>query len=342
MTSGNLIHPAASHLPNFPRLLVTHLQDVGHSESEIFQDLGFSNQDLNNEDFRLDADQHERFIRRAIQLTDNVHLALDMKDHAFEATSNAVLILFATSGRISKALQLITRFNPIYTRTVSSTLEESPEGPLLSVMSHLKHELVAYFALSSFALFIDNFFKQALGGEHLVTHARMAVSKPKDFERVVHQFGFELEFQAARTEIFLDPRLINKPLKTADPQTTRLITEFCEKQLADLNAEVSIVGAVSALVYSRIAAPPTLDQAATKIGLSSRSLRRHLQSSGTTYQSILNDARTALATKLLRETDEPVSAIAYEVGFENPSHFGRAFKKWTGTSPSEYRGGETS
>ena len=212
MSSGSLIHPATSHLPNFPRLLVTHLQGAGFSESDIFEDLGFSNQDLNSEDFRLDADQHERFIKRAIHLTDNVHLALDMKDHAFEATSNAVLILFATSGRISKALQLITRFNPIYTRTVTSTLEESPDGPLLSVVSHLKDETVAYFALSSFALFIDNFFKQALGGAHLVREARMVVSKPKGFSHVAHKFGFALEFQADRTEIFLDSRLINSPL----------------------------------------------------------------------------------------------------------------------------------
>lgn len=337
MTTGSLIHPAVSHLPIFPRLVVTHLQEAGFSESEIFEELGFSNKDLENEEFRLDADQHERFIRQAIHLTGNQHLALEMKDHAFDATSNAVLILFATSGRILKALQLITRFNPIYTRTVTSKLEEAPDGPLLSVESHLKDELVAYFALSSFALFIDNFFKQALSGEHLVTRARLAVSKPSDFDRVAHKFGFDLEFEADRTEIFLNPVLINKPLKKADPQTTRLITEFCEKQLAESKAEVSVVGAVSALIYAQIAAPPTLDQAATKIGVSSRSLRRHLQSSGTTYQSILNDAREALAMKLLRETDEPVSAIAYEVGFENPSHFGRAFKKWSGQSPSEFR-----
>lgn len=337
MTTASLIHPAVSHLPIFPRLVVTHLQEAGFSESEIFEDLGFSNQDLEDEAFRLNADQHERFIIRAIHLSKNVHLALEMKDHAFDATSNAVLILFATSGRISKALQLITRFNPIYTRTVTSKLEETTGGPLLSVVSHLKEESVAYFALSSFALFIDNFFKQALSGEHLVTHARMAISKPTDFDRVAHRFGFDLQFEADRTEIFLNPVLVNKPLKKADPQTTRLITEFCEKQLSELNAEVSIVGAVSALIYAQIAAPPTLDQAATKIGLSSRSLRRHLQSSGTTYQSILNDARKALAVKLLRESDELVSAIAYEVGFENPSHFGRAFKKWSGQSPSEFR-----
>lgn len=334
---GSLTLPETSHLPVFPRLVVSHLIAAGFSEAEIFNRLNFSNQDLEREAFRLDAAQHEAFIRRAIELTDNLHLALEMKDDAFDATSNAVLILFATSGRISKAIELMTRFNPIYTRTLTSKLEGPSERPFLSVTSHLKDQTVAYFALSSFALFVDNFFAQALDGEHLVISARFALSEPKDFHRAQNKFGFDIQFDADRTEIFLDPRLVHKPLKKADPQTTRLITEFCEKQLAESKAEISVVGAVSALIYEHIAAPPSLDQAAAKLGLSARSLRRHLQSTGTTFQSILNEARQALAIKLLRETEEPVSAIAYEVGFEHPSHFGRAFRKWTGQSPSAFR-----
>lgn len=330
-------HPVSSHLPIFPRLIVEHLIDSGFSEAEIFESLSFSSHDLENESFRLNQKQHEQFIRRAIKLTGNRHLALDMKDQAIDATSNAVLILFATSGRIAKALRLITRYNPIYTRTLTSSLEDSDTGPVLIVEPHLDDELVKYFAMSSFLLFIDNFFKQALDGAHLVTHADLALPQPEGFDQVRKQFGFTLQFGCDYTHIHLDERLINKPLKKADPQTTRLITEFCEKQLTDLTAEMSVVGAVSKLVFEQISAPPSLDLAASKISLSSRSLRRHLQNSGTTYQSILSDARRTLAIKLLRETAEPVSAIAYEVGFEHPSHFGRAFKKWTGQSPSEFR-----
>lgn len=337
MNNDKSIHPVSNHLPIFPRLVVEHLKESGFSKEKIFADLSFSEDDLENETFRLGPKQHEQFIRRAIHLTGNLHLALDMKDHAFEATSNAVLILFATSGRIAKALNLITRYNPIYTRTLTSRLEDSKNGPALIVEPHLNDELVKYFALSSFMLFIDNFFKQALDGAHLVTHVELALPKPEGFDQVRSEFGFGLQFDSDRTLIHLDRLLINKPLKKADPQTTRLITEFCEKQLSDLNAELSVVGAVSKLVFEHISAPPSLETAASKIGLSSRSLRRHLQSSGTTYQSILNDARKTLAVKLLRETSEPVSAIAYQVGFEHPSHFGRAFKKWTGQSPSEFR-----
>ncbi|MEM9055773.1 MAG: helix-turn-helix domain-containing protein, partial [Pseudomonadota bacterium] len=256
---------------------------------------------------------------------------------AFDATSNAVLILFATSGRLLKALRLIARYNHIYTRTLTVRLEAAETTPTFIVDSHLRDASVSYFAVSSFVLFIDSFFKDALAGQHLVTHVEMAMLKPPGFDKIHDQFGFNVYFDCERTRIHLDPALIDKPLRHADPQTRRLITEFCEKQLIDLNAEISMVGAVKALILEHISAPPTLEQAASIIGVSSRSLRRHLRSSGTTYKSILSGARQALAIKLLRETQEPISAIAYEVGFEHPSHFGRAFKNWTGQSPSGFR-----
>lgn len=337
MALGELPLRMNNHLPIFPRLIVEHLKRAGLSEEEIFRSLDFSDQDLAGEDFRLTTEQHERFIKRAVALTGNPHLALEMKDYAFDATSNAVLILFATSGRISKALRLITRYNPIYTRTLSSSMVETETGPVLVVDSHLNDEAVIYFAISSFMVFLDSFFQAALNGAHLVTHARLALPEPEGFNAVRDRFGFEITFDGARTEIHLARELIDKPLKTADPQTTRLITEYCEKQLADLHTEVSMSDAVSSLIIEHIAAPPNLPEAAIMIGLSARSLRRHLQNEGTTYQLLLNEARRTLSIKLLRETNEPVSAIAYEIGFEHPSHFGRAFKKWTGQSPSDFR-----
>lgn len=56
MTNGSLIQPTERHLPIFPRLVVTHLQTVGFSKSDIFEGLDFSSLDLEREAFRLDAD----------------------------------------------------------------------------------------------------------------------------------------------------------------------------------------------------------------------------------------------------------------------------------------------
>lgn len=337
MKTVNTYPPFGEHLPVFPRFIVEHLLDRGFSDATIFDDLGFTKQDLSREDFRLDPTQHARLIRHAMQLTGNRHLALEMKDRAFDATSTAVLLLFKRSGRISKALHLISRYNYLYTRTLTARLLDMDAVPTIEVDCHISDTEVAYFALSTFLLFIDTFFQDTLEGRHLVSAAEFAISEPMGFADISDQFGVDIQFGAPATRFFLDPSLVDEPLRSADPQTMRLITDFCEKQLANLDAERGLESMVTALIMEHISAPPSLDQAATMLSIAPRSLRRHLQASGTSYTSILSSARRDIAIKLLRETDETVAAIAYEVGFEHPSHFGRAFKQWTGYSPTRFR-----
>lgn len=338
MTLSPFAQPFSGHLPMFPRMITNYLVDAGFSEQEIFRGLTFSRRELDSVSFRLTTEQHKQFIKRAVQITGDPHLALAIQEHAFKATSSAVLVLLATSGRISKALGLAVRYNPIYTRTLTVRLKDVDSIPVMVIDCHLDDEAVAYFAVTSFVLFIDSFFQSALDGRHLVTHASLAMAQPPKFDSVKDQFGFSIAFNRDQSFIRLDPSLIDKPLSYADPQTTRLVTEFCEKQLIELNAEVSVVGAVTALIYKHISSPPTVEQSASILGVSSRSLRRHLQNADTSYTALLNNVRHRLAAKLLVETEAPISSIAYEVGFDNPSHFGRAFKQWTGRSPSEFRG----
>ena len=68
-----------------------------------------------------------------------------------------------------------------------------------------------------------------------------------------------------------------------------------------------------------------------------RTLQRRLQESGLSYSELVNELRFETAARLLRETDATALEIALEVGYEDPSHFSRAFKRLAGISPREYR-----
>jgi AraC-like DNA-binding protein len=88
-------------------------------------------------------------------------------------------------------------------------------------------------------------------------------------------------------------------------------------------------------------APPfpfdTLDAAATHLGMSRRTLQRHLAAAGTTFQAELAAARVRAAQGLLMRTDHKLSAIAREVGFATQSHFTHVFRRVTGERPAEWR-----
>ncbi len=82
---------------------------------------------------------------------------------------------------------------------------------------------------------------------------------------------------------------------------------------------------------------PTIDFAAELAGVSVRTFQRKLGAHGLTYSDLVQQARFDVAAKLLRTTDAKMLEIAYEGGYDDPSHFSRAFRRMAGCSPREYR-----
>ena len=80
-----------------------------------------------------------------------------------------------------------------------------------------------------------------------------------------------------------------------------------------------------------------IDHIARRLGMSGRTLQRHLADNGLTYASIVDEVRLETAKIALADLSMSLSHVAYFVGFEEQSSFSRAFKRWTSTSPKDYR-----
>jgi AraC-like DNA-binding protein len=324
-------------LPHFPRLIYLALLEDGYTELQILGDLDISAAQLEDETYRLSIAQHERFILRLLELTNDPHFTLRLWKNYDPSSANIFLLAVANSGQIAKALHLVTRYSRIFTRTLSIRSFEIDEQVVMDIDPQLEHDGVIYFALINFVLFLDGFFGSVLEGNHLINRVEMSLPRPDGFDEIQGDIGVPVTFEHPQTRIYFNKEYLDQPMKQADPQTVRLLQEMCERQLEEADAESGLVGSVKSLLIDRIASPPKLDEAAKLLNMSSRGLRRKLEQSGTSYQKLLDALRCRIATRLLRDTGEPVSSIAYELGFDNPSDFGRAFKRWTGQSPSSVR-----
>jgi AraC-like DNA-binding protein len=80
-----------------------------------------------------------------------------------------------------------------------------------------------------------------------------------------------------------------------------------------------------------------MTRVARALELSRRSLRRRLEAEGSSYRMIVKEALAIVAKQYLRERRLTIQETAYEMGFADPTTFHRAFKRWTGTTPSAYR-----
>ena len=83
--------------------------------------------------------------------------------------------------------------------------------------------------------------------------------------------------------------------------------------------------------------PLLLSELADLLGTSERTLQRHLAGQGTSYSRVLDEARYQVACGLLGNGDVKIGEVAFAAGYQNPSHFSRAFRRLAGLSPIEYR-----
>jgi AraC-like DNA-binding protein len=81
----------------------------------------------------------------------------------------------------------------------------------------------------------------------------------------------------------------------------------------------------------------SLDRLASELGISRATLQRRLKAEDTSFEAILDGLRQRLARRYLRKDNYSVKKTAYLLGFSDPAAFSRAFKRWTGQSPSALR-----
>jgi AraC-like DNA-binding protein len=99
-----------------------------------------------------------------------------------------------------------------------------------------------------------------------------------------------------------------------------------------------VVGRIRRLLRATVTTRrSSIDDAATTLRISTRTLKRRLAAAGTTFQQLRDEVQFELACQLLRDTTIPTGQIASIVGYSESSAFNRAFRRWAGVPPAEWR-----
>lgn len=163
--------------------------------------------------------------------------------------------------------------------------------------------------------------------------------KPKDLTPYEEFFGCPVHFgQDHNKLVFRSDDLDTRSIK-ADKSINRFMIERL-KEKADGEEVVidKLIKDTSELIIDALPSGiPFAADIGRHLGMSTRTLNRRLSEKGTTYRQLVHDIQKDISINLLRSTSETVSEIAYQTGFSEQSAFNRAFKRWTGQSPLEYR-----
>ncbi|PHO04885.1 hypothetical protein CSC82_05005 [Rhodobacteraceae bacterium 4F10] len=129
--------------------------------------------------------------------------------------------------------------------------------------------------------------------------------------------------------------LLWKPRKMALGRPLTKTDVFAEANARDKNAGIESLEGVASMRL--LDGQTDISGMAEIVGCSTRSLQRELEGMGLTYRKLLDRVRYKKSSSLLRETELSITEVAFQIGYSDPAHFSRAFKRWTGRSPQAYR-----
>ncbi|ABC32228.1 AraC-type DNA-binding domain-containing protein [Hahella chejuensis KCTC 2396] len=170
------------------------------------------------------------------------------------------------------------------------------------------------------------------------TLIRFQHSRPSDIREHERLFQCSLEFSCDSIEVHFPSVYLDLPLRQHDPAMLALLDEYADRLLLQLNPEANFSDKVKAALTNLLQAGDiSLQKTARTLNLSARALQRRLQEEGCSYQQILDETRRELALRQISDERLDLSEITFFLGFADQSAFQRAFKRWTGRTPGQYR-----
>jgi AraC-like DNA-binding protein len=162
-----------------------------------------------------------------------------------------------------------------------------------------------------------------------------AVGHEAELARV---FGVPVQFRYPANELVLDDSTLQTRTTSSDPQLVRILTQVANEALARLPGSDPLRQLVRQAILKCLPdTDPSVNHVAARLAMSPRTLQRRLSKEGTSYQQVLDSARLERSIDYLARSHIPIAEAAALLGFSDLTSFHRAFKRWMGTPPAEFR-----
>lgn len=159
---------------------------------------------------------------------------------------------------------------------------------------------------------------------------------PDHWQYIAEVSDVEPRYQQAHNAVLVTTEDADRPLPTYDAQLVRILSDQCRRQL-QARQLTGLSGQVRQLLLGPLGLVASVDEVASALTMSSRSLRRKLELEGTGFRSLVEEERKQVALQLLSASDMKVEELAIHLGYTDSASFTRAFRRWMDCSPGEYR-----
>ncbi|MFC5695945.1 AraC family transcriptional regulator [Pseudomonas sp. GCM10022186] len=180
--------------------------------------------------------------------------------------------------------------------------------------------------------------REYTAGKYAPLRVEFEHPQPADISLHAEVFQCPLKFGQPANVIVWPGEMLDEPLVTADLRLFQALLPGLEEERRRRLADTDLTTRIGLVIEANLASGRVgLDQVATELCMSKRTLQRRLQELDLEFAELVEEIRQALAIELVRQSQRSLTEIAQQLGYNEASSFTRAFRRWTGLSPREFR-----
>ncbi len=305
--------------------------------AELANGTGFDLALLEDPSARIPIAEYERIVGRALEVTGDRQLGLHVGARTPIAALTVVGHLVTSCRTLREASEMLCRYVPLVAEGVHVELHERGEIVELFLDLHRAYTHRQYCLDLSLAL-VQCVIRIFVGNQPFEVYLEHQPEGP--IETYLETFGPTVRFGSEKNVIRGATAIFDRRQLHTDAQLRELLRNRADAMLANLESPDRLPLRVREYIIAH-AQPGAVSAAmlADAFQLTERALRRRLLELGTGLRELLDETLRDMACDALKDRGVSIQEISYRLGYSEPSAFHRAFKRWTGVTPAEFRQG---
>ncbi|HSE32622.1 MAG TPA: AraC family transcriptional regulator [Pyrinomonadaceae bacterium] len=318
--------------------IINFATQQGVQPSDLYAAVNLNAAVLQDPDNRIPFSQLVLLYETAAELTGDSNFGLHLGEIVDPKLFDVVGYSALNSATLGEAFTRVARYHSVWTDGAMFKVEVSdPTSAIFyryvdeSILSHRQDSEMTFASVAALC-------RVAVYEGWTPTLVEFKHSEPQDISEQLRLFRCPITFGAPVNKLVFDSSSLDLPIATADPGLCRMLDRHAEELLAKFPPRDSFISNARTIISKELnGGNASLERVAAQMGLSARTLQRKLHELGTSHNDLVDQIRHELAKRYLREREMAICEVAYLLGFSEPSSFHRAFKRWTGVTPKEFR-----